>query len=244
MIEPVLHIFKNADELASGFIEHLLDLSDTMLTKKNKINISLSGGSTPKKVFVLIKEKYSNNFKWDKMHFYWGDERCVPSEDNESNYGEAKRLLFDHIQIPNGNIHYIIGNNQPETEVKRYTNEILKNIEIINDIPCIDINILGMGDDGHTASIFPDQMNLLNTNDLCSIATHPVTKQKRITLTGKILNNAQYTYLLVSGKNKAGILKEVLQNQKEALNYPIYYINPASHNLEYFIDEEAADFIG
>jgi 6-phosphogluconolactonase len=136
-------------------------------------------------------------------------------------------------------IHRIKGEANPDEEAKRYGFEIQSLIPMKNGWPQFDLIMLGLGDDGHTASIFPDQMQLLNSEDITGIATHPVTGQQRITLTGKVLNNAKKVAFLVSGASKGRIFDEIIHNSINSSVYPASHIRPEGE-LHWFIDKDLA----
>lgn len=230
----MINIYRDKHELAIAFCEELLKLRKN----QEQFNIALSGGSTPKIIFEELSKNYKDKFDWNEIHFYWGDERCVPPDDTESNYGMTKKYLLDHINIPRENIHRIKGENDPVIEAERYSDEIKILVNSKNGLPNFDLVMLGLGEDGHTASIFPDQMNLLHSEKICEVATHPSTGQKRITLTGKVINNSRAVTFLVTGERKSETLNKVLKGKDERL--PATYIQPFNGSLKYFVDESAA----
>ena len=179
-------------------------------------------------MFEVLADKYKDNINWQHVNFYWADERCVPPDSDESNYGMTLRYLLCKINIPDENVHRVYGENDPVNEAVRYSNLLEKNLEKKNDLPSFDLILLGMGEDGHTASIFPDQMELLNSDKLCAVATHPESSQKRITLTGNVINNADRIYFLITGSNKAEVTKKILEKKNNYLKFPAAHI----HNEE------------
>lgn len=207
---------------------------------QHRFDIALSGGSTPQKLFRRIAEKYKDTIDWNRIHFWWGDERCVPPGSIESNYRMAYETLISQLPVNPDHIHRIRGEEDPDTEAERYSQEITRHLNSREDWPVFDLVILGMGEDGHTASIFPGQMELLTSSSVCAVATHPVTDQKRITLTGKVINNANEIFFLATGRNKARRISEIMNNEDTAGNYPAYHIIPEHGNLVWFIDEEAS----
>lgn len=239
---PGLHIYDNSEALLKGFSDFLIEKIQEY-EGDEKIHICLSGGNTPKGVFKMIGDQYKSRFPWQKIHLYWGDERCVPKSDPESNYGEAYRILLKNISIPEENIHFIDGSNLPEQEVKRYSDELMKHVPLRNGLPCFHVTILGLGNDGHTASIFPDQMFLLKSNDICAKAIHPESGQQRVTITGKVLNNSRLTCFLISGKNKALVLKNMIDANDNAHKYPAFHIQSETGNIHLFVDQFAAELI-
>ncbi len=236
MSKPEINIFDTKKEVAEAVVEKIKELSDS-----NTISIALSGGSTPKLLFSIMAARYKESIKWQNIHFYWGDERCVPPNDDESNFKMTKINLFDNVDVPEYNIHRIAGENNPEGEADKYGEEINKNIEG-SPYPKFDLVILGMGTDGHTASIFPHQMSLLQSHSICEVATHPESGQKRITLTGRVINNAKNVFFLVTGADKKEKTAEVLLEKGNFKDYPAYHIQPKG-KLSWFLDKEAASLI-
>ncbi len=206
---------------------------------QDKITVALSGGSTPKMLFELWASEYADKIDWSRIHFFWGDERCVDPDDSESNYGVAKTLFFDKIQIAEDNVHRVHGESDPDDERLRYENEIYNHVEIDeNAIPQFDLVILGMGTDGHTASIFPHQSQFLKSVQVCEVAIHPETAQKRITLTGPVLNGAKKVAFLITGEEKADVLAQVINKTGEFASFPASHIEP--ENLTFYVDQAAA----
>ncbi|MEJ5351732.1 MAG: 6-phosphogluconolactonase [Melioribacteraceae bacterium] len=213
------------------------------LPSNNFFTIALSGGSTPKNLFDSISKNYSDKIDWRKIKLFWGDERCVPPEHEDSNYRMTYENLIKHIQIPSENVFRIYGESDPLEEAKRYSEILQRELKIKDGVPSFDLIILGLGEDGHTASIFPNQLNLFYSEDFCVTAVHPVTKQKRISITGKIINNADTIVFLVTGEKKAQKIYEILNEKEAAKNYPAYFVNPVSKNLVWLIDKDAAQLI-
>jgi 6-phosphogluconolactonase len=233
----MIRIFKNPAELSFEFCDELMKIS----CQKGKCFIALSGGSTPKIIFQTLSEHFKDRIQWNKIHLFWSDERCVSPDDSKSNYGMAKQYLLDFINIPEENIHRIKGENEPELEVVRYSEEIKNIVDSKNGLPSFDLVMLGIGEDGHTASIFPDQMHLLNSQNICEVAVHPISGQKRITMAGSTINNSDEVIFLVTGRSKAEILKKILEDQNKI--YPAAFIKPINGEFKYFIDEEASGLL-
>lgn len=230
-----VHISSSSDELAAAFALFFQE----RLKGKDRFTVALSGGSTPKLLFKLWADQYRERIEWSKVHFFWGDERCVPPEHADSNFGVCKALLLDHIDIPAENIHRIHGEVEAEMEAKRYGEEIAHHASPLNGIPSFDLVILGMGDDGHTASIFPHQIAFIDSEDYCVVATHPDTGQNRITITGSVINNAETVVFLVSGGNKREKVRAILQKENGYESYPAAHVRPKTGELYWFVDKEA-----
>jgi 6-phosphogluconolactonase len=239
MSDPNILIFSTVTELAEAFTEYFVDL---VKQKQGIFNLALSGGSTPKVWFESLAKSGGKDIPWDKIHFYWGDERCVKPDDEQSNYGMTKKYLFDLLSVPPYNIHRIQGESEPVAAAERYARELVENLPAEN-FPVFDLIILGMGEDGHTASIFPDQIELWNSPKYCVVAKHPETKQSRVSLTGNVINNARSVAFLVTGKNKANKVSEIIQKKTSALSYPASLVNPTSGKLTWFLDGMAGQKI-
>lgn len=231
-----LKISRTKQQTAEDFTDWLIKL----IGSSDSLHIALSGGSTPKIVFDELASRNLSKNDWQKVHLYWGDERCVPPDDAESNYKMTVEHLLSKIEIPEDNIHRVRGESDPLKEAKRYTEVLKVKLPMIESLPQFDLIILGMGDDGHTASIFPGDIGLWNADQLCEVAEHPETGQKRITITGGIINNATTVAFLVTGEDKAEKVGEIINERGDYKSYPAHLVNPISGNLFWFLDETAA----
>ncbi|MBO6829091.1 6-phosphogluconolactonase [Allomuricauda sp.] len=231
-----LKIYKDKQKVAEQFSSYFVD----QVKDKGTFHVALSGGSTPKIVFDVLAENFSDKVDWNKVHFYWGDERCVPPSDDESNYKMTVEHLFSKIELPKENIHRILGEKDPKGEALRYANLLEINLDRVEGVPQFDLVILGMGDDGHTASIFPHEIELWDAEDHCVVATHPDSGQKRVSINGKVINTAKEVAFLVTGASKSEKVKAVVEKTEGSEAYPASLVNPASGNLVWFLDEEAA----
>jgi 6-phosphogluconolactonase len=210
---------------------------------QERIDITLSGGTTPQILFERLARKYSELPEWNKIHLWWGDERCVDSGSSESNFRMTEESLISKVTIPKDNIHRIRGEAIPEEEAVRYGEEIRQSLKIKDNLPAFDLVLLGLGEDGHTASIFPDQLELLESDKICSVAVHPQSGQKRITLTGKVINNANEIFFMVTGAGKARRVAEIMNNHPVAGRLPAYYILPVHGRLTWYLDTQASEAI-
>jgi 6-phosphogluconolactonase len=241
-----IHIFKTPYELAEALSTELYRHLGSLGLTRRTISLALSGGSTPQ-IFFKKTASYLNTSEqsvdWKKVHFYWCDERCVPPHHPESNFGMTSRFMLRALDIEDANIHRIRGESIPEEEAVRYSEEIRKYVLLRNNMPVFDWIFLGIGDDGHTASLFPDQLNLLYSDKICEAVAHPQTGQKRITLTGKPLINAQRITFVVTGKSKSQRVKEIIREEAVSKLLPARYIRPVQGRLEWYLDEAAAERI-
>lgn len=231
-------IFKDPETLADRVCDRLMELIADSFNAH--FHLAISGGSTPNFLFSALARKFPDSPLWQKTHFWWVDERMVPSDNPDSNFGTTFRLLFSKIAIPEKNIHRIRGEEQPSAESVHYSCQIRENLTFHSGWPVFDLILLGMGEDGHTASIFPNQMELLQSVNISETAHHPLTGQLRVTLTGPVLNHAAHIWFLVTGAGKARRLAEIFAHSQMTELLPAAQINPASGELRWFADEQAA----
>ncbi|MBK7132829.1 MAG: 6-phosphogluconolactonase [Bacteroidales bacterium] len=235
-------IFPTPYELAEKFAEEMVGMIRESAERRHlqlhcRVDLLLNCYSH------CLGSKYAKAVSWRNVHLFWGDERCVAPDSPESNFGMTKRKLIDKIEIPASNIHRIKGEEDPAIEAVRYSDEILSITQRRSALPLFDLFILGLGDDGHTASIFPGNLDLLNSEKICDVAVHPVSNQKRITITGRIINNASRVVFLVTGKKKADIVEKIINNRAEALPFPASHIAPAEGMLTWYVDKESASLL-
>lgn len=233
-----IKIFLTAEDAAAKIAEEIVKIVFRNSGDDRDSYISLSGGSTPKYLFSKISSEYADKIDWKRVHLFWGDERCVPPADEQSNYGMANRYLINNINIPESNVHRTRGEEDPAAESARIAKEIKKIVPVADGLPRFDLNILGLGEDGHTASLFPGQKLQYIAEGIAGVAVHPESGQKRISLTSNVLSNAVENIFMVTGKKKAEIIFEVLKG-RSAGNYPAAEIK-AAEILRWYLDEGAA----
>ncbi|MFT5300473.1 MAG: 6-phosphogluconolactonase [Mariniblastus sp.] len=242
-VNPTIKVFADNPAVALEFARDFVELLKSLTATQPQVTVSLSGGSTPKLLFEILANQFATDVPWNQVHFFWGDERCVPPEDEQSNFGEANKSFLSKIEIPSENIHRVIGESAPSDERIRY-GELISSI-VTNDengVPKFDIMLLGMGGDGHTASIFPHQIELLNTDDICDVATHPESGQQRITITGKVLNASSRVFYLITGAGKSQVLGEILAKTAGHASYPVSHVMPEGRTT-FYLDEAAASHL-
>ncbi|TWU48883.1 6-phosphogluconolactonase [Rubripirellula tenax] len=222
-----------ADSFANDFAQWLGDQSQPIVT------VALSGGSTPRLLFERWAGEFAGEIDWSRVRLFWVDERCVPPSDSDSNFGVANDIFLSKVDLPADQLHRVHGESNPDDERTRYADEIDRFVRKDSDgVPQFDLVVLGMGDDGHTASIFPHQMEFLTSSDVCEVATHPTSGQKRITLTGPVINHAKKVVFLITGANKKGVLVDVVKKTGLFKTYPASFIDAT--DLTFYVDEDAA----
>ncbi|NVC95432.1 6-phosphogluconolactonase [Vibrio natriegens] len=229
-------IYQTAEQVVESLANDMKAFSEM----GRPVHISLSGGSTPKMLFKLLASgAYATSVQWQNLHFWWGDERCVAPDDAESNYGEANALLFSQVNLPAENIHRIRGEDDPQAEAERFAKEMLDAIPSLHGAPVFDWILLGVGADGHTASLFPGQTNYDDTN-LSVIASHPESGQLRVSKTARVLEAAKRISYLVLGAGKADIVEEINNSPAEELPYPAAKVQSKAGLTEWYLDLDAA----
>lgn len=236
------YIYPDKNTLVSAFVCEFSRTLKEYAEAGRQLHLALSGGSTPLSIFRLLAEQIPRE-DWSHVSLYWGDERCVPPSHPESNYGNARELLLDPLGLDKDQIHRIRGEENPDEEAERYGKELLKFLPSENGFPVFDWIWLGLGTDGHTASIFPYEIELWTSGSPCVVGHHPISGQARISLTGGVLNAAKRVSFITSGEEKASVIEEIFMKEGNYNGYPAFYVNPASENLEWFMDQYAAKLI-
>lgn len=235
-----IKVFSSIDELIVYFAELL---KKEVNTSGHRYNLALSGGTTPKIIFNYLADNYLTKIDWNKINFFWGDERCVPPFDEDSNYKMAFDNLLGKLDLSSENIFRIFGEAVPEEESTRYGEIIKKSVSLVKDFPQFDLVMLGLGEDGHTASIFPNQINFINSDAICAVANHPSNNQKRITVTGRVINNAKNIVFIVTGEKKSKVVYDIIGDKNNSIKYPASFINPVDGKLIWILDESAAKLL-
>ncbi len=240
-----IHVHEDKHALAKKVAEDFLNAVNEAGQQNRRFSVALSGGSTPKVLFqVLAEAPFKNQVKWHKVQLFWGDERSVTPDHEDSNFGMTKFILLDKVDIPEQNIHRIHGEASAEYEANRYTEVIQQGLPAsATGFPQIDWVLLGMGDDGHTASLFPNAPTLDYQQYLCTAAVHPVTNQIRISFTLPLINSAKRISFLVTGSGKAKMVKRVLEDGETGKHIPASLVSPTSGILEWHLDKKAASLI-
>jgi 6-phosphogluconolactonase len=214
--------------------------SRNSIAAKKRFTVAISGGSTPRRLYTLLgSEAYRHQVDWQHVHFFWADERCVPKEDEASNFKAAFDTLLSRVALPDKNIHRIKGEETPDKASRVYEEEI-KRFFGESEKPRFDLIILGMGEDGHTASLFPGSKSLEEKVRLAIPVYLEETKKNRVTLTLPVLNSADQILFLVAGVSKAAALSQILGNEKRKKGLPAGLIRPSHGNMTWLIDQEAA----
>ncbi len=238
-----VRIYPNKTALEDAVAKHFLLASNQAVQHRGRALIALSGGSTPLGLFQLLgSEAYRSSVPWQQIHFFWVDERCVPPQDEESNYGQFKRKVLDPLQIPRQQVHPMNGTLPAKEAAQKYEKLLSTFTDEDQTLPRFDWVLLGMGTDGHTASLFPGVHHPAEEQKAVIAVTAEYENRPagRVTLTPLILNQARQIVFMVHGERKAQTLREVLQGERDPLRLPAQRIRPLDGRLVWMLDEAAA----
>jgi len=238
------YVEPDAEALARRAAQYFVEMAGEAVADRGRARIAISGGSTPKAVFELLANPdlpWRSRMPWDSLDLYWVDERCVPPDHPDSNYRMAREALLDHVPLAPRQIHRIEGELEPEIAAGRYEAELKDSFRIEGaDRPRFDLVALGIGEDGHTASLFPYTGAIRELNRLAAANRVPQLDTWRITLTWPVIDHANSVFFLVSGAEKAAIIKEVFTGQRDPERLPSQLIWPVSGILTLILDKAAA----
>ena len=233
-----IHAYPNKEQMVTATTERVINEIGQAIQERGLCNMALAGGNTPREIYsTLADDPYRDRVDWDRLHLFWGDERMVPPEHEDSNFRMVKETLLDHVRIPDGNVHRIRGEVAPEQAAQEYA-ELLHN-HFKPDSLCFDIILLGIGEDGHIASLFPGT-EAVEECKLYTVAVFvPRLDTWRVTLTFPVLNAAKDILFLAAGKSKSEIVQRIISIKEPAKEFPASMVNPENGTLHWMLDSEA-----
>ncbi len=238
-----IHIAKDANQLGENLADWISNYIDAVLAQRDRFTFVLSGGSTPKHLYsILSATPYKERIPWNKVHFFWGDERAVPYMDDRNNAKMCYEELLSKVPFLAENVHIMRTDISPESAVEAY--EAVLDDYFKGSDTTFDLVLLGMGDDGHTLSLFPGTEVIHEANHTVATFFLPAQDMYRITLTAPIVNESACVIFMAVGNGKAETLKSVLEGEKDIDKFPSQIINPAKGQLHWFVDEAAAALLG
>lgn len=240
---PEIKVLPDSAALNLAAAQAFQTAAEQAIAQRGRFSVALSGGNTPRSVYSLLAQQYKTSLPWDKIHVFFGDERCVPPDHPDSNYRMANEALLSHVPIPPENVHRIRAELDREAAAKDYESQLRSFFQLANNSwPCFDLIMLGLGQDGHTASLFPGSSALDEKSRLVAPTWVEKKKTFRITLTYPVLNHAAEVEFLVSGSGKAQILRDVLKPSGSGA-FPAQGINPEHGRLLWLLDQAAASLL-
>ena len=238
-LKEKIRIQVDYETLSKNAAEHIFQLIQSTLKDQDIFSLALAGGGTPAKLYELLGSLYAERISWEKVYLFWGDERNVPHDHQDSNYRSAKEQLLDKIEIPAGNIFPVpVAPASVTTAAQEYENRLREFFQ--TDLPEFDLILLGIGDDGHTASLFPGSEALNEEKKWVAPSMAPDEPKERITLTFPVLNNAKNVYFLVRGKSKSAAVNNALSDNGGKNVCPAAYVQPETGEVLWWLDTEAA----
>jgi 6-phosphogluconolactonase len=234
------HTFADAESVAQGAAEWIAEAAREAIGQRGRVSVALAGGSTPRRIYeILAADGPGRQIDWPKVHVFFGDERTVPPDSADSNFRMANDALLSRAAIPAENVHRMIGEGDAIANARLYEDELRSFFGDDADWPAFDLVMLGMGDDGHTASLFPGT-TALNERRAWVVANWVEKFQTfRITLTAPAINHADRVLFTVTGAGKAARLREVVEGPRDTNRLPSQLIEPRGGALDWFADEAA-----
>ncbi|GLI39955.1 6-phosphogluconolactonase [Geobacter hydrogenophilus] len=234
----MIRVYLDREALSLAAAELFATAAQSAVLDMGRFAVALAGGDTPRRTYeILAHEPFRNRVPWEKTHVFWGDERCVPAADPRNNARMAGRALLDHVPIPDGQVHPMVCGQAPQDTAKEY--EALLRSYFPGDLPYFDLILLGLGENGHTASLFPQTPVLDERRRWVADVLLADEGMCRLSLTVPVINQASRVVFLVSGVNKASILREVLEGSPDPHRVPASLIRPAGQ-LVWLVDRDAA----
>jgi 6-phosphogluconolactonase len=234
----MIRTYKDYEALSRATAEFFAEQAERTLKEGDRFSVVLSGGSTPRRTYELLaKAPFRDRVAWPRVHVFWGDERCVPADDPRSNWRMARETLLDHVPIPPGHIYPILCSQSPESGAREYEAKLRS--YFAGGAARFDLVFLGLGENGHTASLFPGTPVLKERKRWVSEVYVAEQDLYRVTLTAPVIKGAAVVVFLVSGKAKANVLKEVLEGTQDPLRLPAQLVYPGNGEIYWFIDQEA-----
>lgn len=235
-------ICRDAAELNKKAADRFNLLANEAAANAGRFAVALSGGSTPKGVYSLLAApEYKESVPWTQVHLFWGDERCVPPDHQDSNYRMAHEALLSKITIPTNNVHRMAGEKNPEVAAAEYEEQLKIFFQLPAGVfPRFDLIFLGIGEDGHTASLFPGTDALEEARRLVVAAYVEKLRAHRLSLSLPVINQAAAIVFLVAGKSKSAIVKKILEANEESSGLPAARVQPKNGSLTWLMDQDAA----
>ncbi len=232
----------NIESIAEEAARRWIEIAGQAVDERGMFRIALSGGSTPKILYHLMaSEPWCDQAPWAQTHIFWGDERRVPPSHPDSNYRMAFEALLDQVPVPSNQIYRMPDGGLAKSDARDYTNILSRHFDLgRREWPRFDLVLLGMGTDGHTASIFPGTRAVSDLDSMVIVYTVPQLKVERITLSLPVINHAHHILFMVAGEDKADTLAAVLEGDFQPSKYPSQAVKPVDGTLTWLVDKAAA----
>lgn len=244
MSEPNLIILNDAQELYVRAAEEIAHISGEAICTHGEFTICLSGGSTPAATYDLLATRFHLSVDWKEVQFYWGDERCVQPDHPESNFAMANRAMLGKLALRPDQVHRMRGEDPPASAAAAYEHELRKQFSLGDgDFPRFDLVLLGLGDNRHTASLFPGDPALHETQRMVVPVEVDAEPRKRLTITPPVINNAQRVMFLAAGQGKAAAVKDIIEGPRDPDKFPAQIVQPHDGEVIWILDKAAANLL-
>lgn len=237
-----LHVYSDLETLSRELARRVAKVVREALDSAERFTIALAGGSSPRSVYRLLGLNHGTDIPWQRVHFFWGDERYLPLDDPRSNYRMARESLLAHIPVPSENVHPMPTDDASSAEAAKTYEKTLRDF-FAAPWPCFDLVLLGIGGDGHTASLFPGSPALAECERWVVAVEAPVEPPVRLTLTLPVINHAWRIYFLAAGAGKAEAVRLAFEERSDPLRCPAAAVRPTKGTLEWWLDRDAARLV-
>lgn len=235
-----IQILPDLESLSHKAVEIFVDTSRRSIYERKSFSVAISGGSTPGVLYMLLgSDQYKDKIDWKHTHIFWSDERCVPPEHRDSNFRLAFEEFLSKVPVPDKNVHRIRGEKGPEQGAQEYEDELRKHFGT-EGLPVFDLVLLGLGEEGHTASLFPGSMAIYETKQLVVPVYRDKPDHNRVSLSLPVLNHALHVVFLVAGILKSRAIANILMKEQNRDRYPVEPIQSVGRNVTWLLDKEAA----
>ena len=244
MSKPQIIVLEDAQAVHVRAAEEIVHIAGETICTHGEFSLCLAGGSTPAATYELMATRFHLSVDWKEVHFYWGDERCVPPDDEASNFAMANRTMLSRLTLQPGQVHRIHGEMPPLEAAARYEEELRAHFGLAGgEFPQFSLVLLGLGDNAHTLSLFPG-IPAIHEQERMAVAVEVDAPQRwRVSLTAPVVNNAAHTIFMVTGEAKAVAVKDVLEGPRDVDRFPAQLIAPHDGELLWLLDRAAASLL-
>ena len=244
MSKPKLIILNDAADLYVRAAEETAHIAGESVCTHGEFTLCLSGGSTPAATYDLLATRFNLSVDWKEVQFFWGDERCVPPEHPESNFAMARRTMLSKLMLRPDQVHRMRGEDDPASAAAAYERELRRHFGLGDgEFPRFDLVMLGLGDNRHTASLFPGDPAIHETQRMVVPVDVDAEPRKRLTLTPPVINNAHHVMFLVAGQGKAAAVKDILEGPRDSDRFPAQIVAPENGEVIWLLDKAAASLL-
>lgn len=245
MSEPKIVILDDAPALYAHAAEEIAHYAGEAVCTHGEFTFCLSGGATPAATYEMLGTKFHFSIDWKEVQFFWGDERCVPPDNPASNYAMTQRTLLSKLALKPSQVHRILGEKAPDEAARAYEEELHNHFGLADgEFPRFDLVLLGLGENAHTASLFPGSAALQETQRLAMAVEVDDPQRQRVTLTPPVLNNAARVMFIVAGQAKAQAVANILKGPRDISRFPAQMVAPDHGEFLWLLDKAAASLIG